>query len=1046
MHPSSAPFQPRPGLVRPPPPPQRTQRAHAGLFQSIQQMPQYPSSNNAQQAPSPYLDQGPFFASPAAYGPGPPGYPVAYPSRGASGVGHQGYFNERSGGGVGQQQPFHPQRQPSSGGLPLPGALGSSPIIRAPSSSSSVSIPGTPPNFYSSAFSPPSSVSPVRSRVGHASTPSWNPPIGRRPTLSLAPPLSPTLSMGGSPSPSAGSGGFREREREERKRKVVVSLPRESGEDENDVEEDEKAGQKRSSFTRTPMDEGAKRRRVEEMEEDNRVAEFSTRDRHYDEVKDDYALPPTIDVYLPGQEGWDDLRQTAREEQFQRLGYPRPNNNPLSARLNSFLEQHNSWPTSFAAASPPSHARTGSLFSSSLPPRLQLAFESRIRPGHGSSFSVGGALSALSRTFSMPGTPSSVGLSSGAMSFAPAKEGGYDRPPMTPRTPSPQSGAGMVETGKKLTLAELSRGFGIEEEEEASAEEREEERAEGLLEVVDPVVDVKREGEESEEASVGSERSKPSRRDSRTSGISMRTGVADDLSDRDAEGEDDLLTNPSNEKLLHVERSPPRTHLRNGSIGTDALGPSRRERAANYSGEEGGYDGSADDEDDLESEVELVLSEEEYSNPSDEDLAWERAIVRRRSQSAFEQVSHRGSKGSGPLVDADDPVFVPSDDEVSPAVEKGAHKVTPDFHFPPRGPLPTPPKAQPIRPLPLDDTFKAASSSDPILAPRSTSLNVAAPEFVFGASAKPRLALTPTFGRSTSSLASLGFGSIGGPGSIAADTSEPPSPTKVLPLPRLNPFAGEFEPIFNFTPPADAPTLVIPSPATSPTVCPSTSTRSLRGPLPPVPLRAVEHQENVKRQRVGPVPSGEHHFAPQPDSVPAGFDFPFNSSKSTPNESSQSRRRDSADDDEDDERPLAHLRDQQLASKPTTFTTLGKSTSRTPFNSESRPFTLKPSASFSSDGRVMGFAPVSRRPPIPHFGAPGDASSTGISSNARTSPGDGQRRGEPQREQRQESIDDIALPSISRPRSHAIPIPQRRSTEDLHEEGSPPRQHVSLTA
>lgn len=1025
---------------------------------SVQQMPQYPGPNPyAQQTSSPYVDQGRFFASPVAYSPGP-GY-FASPVGGAPGVSYQGFFNRNGNGngngagGMGQQQrPFYPQRQPSSGGLPLPT---SSPMIRAPSSSSSISIPGTPPTFYSNAFSPASTVSPARSRVGHASTPSFLPSTGRRPTLSLAPPLSPTASRGGSPSPSAGSGGFREREREreERKRRVVVKVPRESGEEEDDVEEGELAGQKRSSFTRRPVEEGAKRRRIAEMEEDNQVVDLSTREQHFDEIKDaDAQLPPTLEVYLPGQDGWDEIR----EEEFQRLAYPSPAlnarsfNNPLSARLNSFLEQHNSWPASLAP-SPPSHSRTGSFFGSSLPPRLQQAFESRIRPGHGSSFSVGGALSALSRTFSMPGTPANVGLSPGVLSFAPARaEEGHDRPPMTPMTPSPQSGGmGMLqkEKGKRLTLAELGRGFGIDEEEEGSGEEK----AEEPLALVGAVVEGEdAEREQSDVDSVGSKRSRPSRRDSRMSGISTRTGVAsgsDDLSDRDAEGEDDILTNPSEEELSDEEPAQPRPHLRAGSLGTEAMGPSRRERVANYSGEEGGYDGS--DDEDGGSEGELELSEDEYSNPSDEDLARERAVVRRKSRPAFHRVEPRGSKGEEPPPDGEDLLFVPSDVEVSPVVvEKGEHKVTPDFHFPPRGPLPTPPKAQPPQPLPLDDTFSAPSSSDLASSACRTSLNVAAPEFVFGATAKPRLALTPTFGRSTSSLGSLGFGSNGGPGSIAADTSEPPSPTKVLPLPNLNPFAGEFKPVFNFTPPADAPTLVLPpSPDPSPTVRPSTGTRSLRGPLPPVPLTTVGHHSNVKRQKVeAPFDSGHQYLAQETESDHGrSFHTPSDSPKSTSNDSPQSRRRDS-EDDKDDERPLAQLRDQQLGSMPTTLTTLGRNPSRTPFNSESRPFTLNPSASFSSDGRVMGFAPTSRRPPIPHFGAPGDAPRTGISSNARTSPNDGQRREEQQRDQRQESIDDIALPPISRPRSHAIPIPQRRSIGDLHEEIPTSRQRVSLAA
>ena len=74
--------------------------------------------------------------------------------------------------------------------------------------------------------------------------------------------MSPTISRGGSPALSAtGSAGFRERE--EKKRKILVKLPWETWEegDEAELADETKGARKRSTMSRRPLDDDAKRQR-----------------------------------------------------------------------------------------------------------------------------------------------------------------------------------------------------------------------------------------------------------------------------------------------------------------------------------------------------------------------------------------------------------------------------------------------------------------------------------------------------------------------------------------------------------------------------------------------------------------------------------------------------------------------------------------------------------------------------------------------------------------------------------------------------------------
>ena len=46
----------------------------------------------------------------------------------------------------------------------------------------------------------------------------------------------------------------------------------------------------------------------------------TTRGRHFDEERL-ADLPPSIEVYLPGQESWDDIRQAVVVEKLAKMGY-----------------------------------------------------------------------------------------------------------------------------------------------------------------------------------------------------------------------------------------------------------------------------------------------------------------------------------------------------------------------------------------------------------------------------------------------------------------------------------------------------------------------------------------------------------------------------------------------------------------------------------------------------------------------------------------------------------------------------------------------------
>ncbi|KAL8287525.1 hypothetical protein RQP46_003383 [Phenoliferia psychrophenolica] len=1021
-------------------------------------MPQYPSQNQYQPGQPAFLDPGAqLYSSPVstsggaggnfAFSPaGPPSqaqFPAFY------GAPHAYFQHQVQGGVVGPPQPHH--QQPINSG----GASSTSPtafVRTAAMASPSLGSPGSSPFFpspppkFNNYGSPNGGIVSVTSGMNAVSS---SPPAVRRPVLSLRPPVSPTASRGGaSPVLSAsGSAGFRERE--EKKRRINVKLPWELWEEGEDAvvgDETEKkaAGRKRSTMSRRPLDDDAKRRRIEEMEDSGfESAEATTRERHFDEERLS-GLPPSIDVYLPGQESWDDLRQAMTDEKLAQLGYTPNGPDLLSSRLNSYIETHNAWPSSSnppptSAPPAPSHFRTGSLFhpSSLIPPRLQQVYDSissRGRPagmGHGSSFSMGGP---LAKSFTMPtslwGISPSAAPESVPLPSSPAPEGlsprpggrdsGYFGSPGS--TPPSKDGVARSATlskerGRRLTLAELSRGFGIEEEDEGEEEPRQ-----------------KRDIDEDDEES------RPSLQ---MSGQSNRTGVAsgsDDISDvEDGEGEEvAIVTNPSDEEQ-GLPAPQGHQHVHRPSLGTAALAAGPDDRLVQASlvqeGQYGGSDSGQEPGDDGE------LSDGEYSNPSDEDRA--RAQRRRRREHATSWDEERTLDNSmepegdsipvGLEEESEDVLFQAPADIDAEASRNDRQR--PDFHFPPRGPLPAPPTlgvSRSSNSLGRDPYEEAHPPFSTLSRSQSAApLNVGAPEFVFG-SAKPLPSLTPTFGRSTSttSLGSAGFApSIGAPGSIA-EGSLPPSPTKshaVLPHhdhpnPHLNPFAGEFKPTFDFKLPAEAPVLPPTPTSSTPSV---RNTPSVRGPLPPVPLVQTVASHVVKRMKVESqangsdddeevVPPVAYQSSPGKDNV-RGFKFPSGEgspsqrtllSGGSPLQSSPTTRSTNSPHNDG-----AHSLNASTPPRERELTPV-----RIPFITESRPFTLSGAAvSISPDGRVIGFSPVAKRSPIPNFGS--------HSTND---------EGEQEREERRrrESMDDINLPSISRPRSRAMPVPHSKKLLD----------------
>lgn len=562
---------------------------------------------------------------------------------------------------------------------------------------------------------------------------------------------------------------------------------------------------------------------------------------------------------------------------------------------------------------------------------------------------------------------------------------------------------------KTLTLAELGRGFGLglgsDDEEGADSKLAEDgDAADDLRPHVGP----------------------PSRRMSRES---TKTGVAslsDEMlsADSDDQSGEEIVTNPFDEERRAAFRQQ---HLHRGSLGTEALEARRRGRPVGlgirHGDEENEYDASEDGEGD-------ELSEDEYSNPSEEERAKVRAEVRSRTREILRKEVDSQQRLAVPKSPDDHILFeAPSDIDRSPVVadapappsqplieavvasasaEKGAHRVTANFQFPP----PTPP-----RPTTASGTLVDANAAE--VAPvatvsRSASLNVDAPEFVFGQtpSAAPKktiLTISPTFGRhsSANSLGSTFFADGGRPGSLAGDSPALSPAPELTPSPppasalSISPFAPVFVPT-NPDPPSaqpspeeellrgeaeveptgpDVPSSV--SPVSLPSTAPTLHRKTSRGPLPPIPLTTVASSNaNAKRLKVDSDSSTTSLAGRGPLPIPP-----------LPQE----------------EQDLPKDQDHSLVSNGNASESDGPSSNLgRSFTASGRPFTLRPTPTIVTDSRILGLGPP-RRPAIPSFNSePGSSnSSKDLQLDAN---------------ERKMSLDDIALPSIYRPKSKAIAI------------------------
>ncbi|GAA5876209.1 hypothetical protein JCM1840_007073 [Sporobolomyces johnsonii] len=1110
---------------------------------------------------------------------------------------------------------FSPQVQPSP-------QLFSPPLGSGPSSASFTPSP------------PQARAPPVRSKL-HASTPSFHPgsssaPFQRRQpaqSISLRPgqqlPLalrSPTLgrarSDSASPAPSSVGIGTRPDDDVKKRKKVVVRVPRERDE-EDDVADGGKEGRKQSVIRRNPLSVEEKRERMELMERDARGGamleedELVGRAQHYDEVKMS-GLPPSIDVYLPGKDAWVEVWEGFVDETTSKWGYfdlRKPDflapTSPTTARHSptSFLRFDSSFPPSPHSASPlpnlspHTHNRTHSLFTPpvALPARLQNVLDnlSIRRPGHASSMSLGGAALMQPRSPGL-GTPGERKLTPFAKSFT--MPGWTGLKAKAQGTPLPESPVEEVEEEEateakeakeakeeeikeenkeeeaKPSLAELARGFGLEDDDE------------GGLVMDDEVVkqeENKVELPEEDEVDDEDTRSTPSRRMSGVSTRTDHTGVAslsdafsasikdgDDEQDGHAAArhEHDIVTNPSDEdKITPEERTSYSLNAELSRALTD-LGPldSSPPRAPPPAihvehDHDVGYDGSDDSE-----YADAELSEGEYSNPSEEDKARERAIFRARSSRALREEALRHqppnfgedealasgrSMGYGTDegrrsalgVDSDILFQAPSDVDLPPTpprppteddsdsdngspVEAGGHRVNKHFEFPPRSPAAASPVRQ-RRPSPSAAPSSPESLSaavQPDLAPiapfsiRKTSLNVAAPEFVFGGNAagrtsrsgslaslssaagfgspghpgslsasspffpdsppkpslnpvasefKPPFELPPHAKDSIASFGSVaGWGDIGKPGSLAAESPRLRSETPHRPepiRPHLNVLASEFQPPepllaaanpdnstpqsfapprpFNFQLPADAPTL----PQETVLAAPQPR-RVSRGPLPPIPLTSVvPHNAAIKRQKVeASWMSGSSPITPLQRAVSAPNIAQRRPLPTPPSQTPRQHRRPWAFDADQQEGSLQHGTHSDLGNASLVSIDDPVPPQYAPVRpvprvaTSNRPFTLRPAASFSSDGRILGFQGVGfpstvskRRSPIPAFSTPNTSIDGGKRKDRQVSPA---RMGDPR--VRKQSADDIALPSATRPRSRAIAIPQANGSRRSQDE------------
>lgn len=294
---------------------------------------------------------GPYFSSPATYSPLPfaqhPGLGgrdfIPFGRQPAAshgyGYGYSGDVYQASAMGLGTSQGSEPTSMlrsssassvsstssvapptPNTAAYFSPSLTQSSPMLFSPPlpSSPSFSTHSTPAprrtnhldthhSRCPSVRSPSTSETGDRRRGGHPSSSNRH---GQSQDGTLQPRRGPRESVHKAPTP-VGIGTRPDEEVKKRKR-IVVRLPNE-GASNRTVGEQGPNG-RIWDVSRQPLGIQERRERMAEMERDTKAGmmleedELVARPQHFEEVKSS-GLPPTIDVYLPGQSGWDVVRE-----------------------------------------------------------------------------------------------------------------------------------------------------------------------------------------------------------------------------------------------------------------------------------------------------------------------------------------------------------------------------------------------------------------------------------------------------------------------------------------------------------------------------------------------------------------------------------------------------------------------------------------------------------------------------------------------------------------------------------------------------------------
>ncbi|KAL1740766.1 hypothetical protein HDZ31DRAFT_76658, partial [Schizophyllum fasciatum] len=610
-----------------------------------------------------------------------------------------------------------------------------------------------------------------------------------------------------------------------------------------------------------------------------------------------YAMPPTIDVFLPGKQNWDKLKQMAIEEKLQKLGVERGSgsNVPhifapharaasisspadpalLLFKLNKLQQAQNSSATSSpqpsfqspspnqVAALPPFGSRHGHSVSLAQPPTH--AQNNGFNP-FGPNATLGS--DHISNPSDSPVIPSEP--PNGIL----APQG---RVPLQPPRLAPPS-----LTSRPSSKPDFTRGFGLDIPEEA--EEEEEAEREYAKEANG---DAREHEEEANGASGGAD-------------YSAATTEVDVKEDRDHEGDDVIRDAPtivaqSRLHSRHVSRLSAALSLRSvGGVAADGL----QDRSGHNPDASQDMDvddaiaewtGSEDVYNDVDSSDDESIGE--WSNPSDEERA--------RQQRAERRIRRRAARQH----DAEQPRRLPNfprppentialarvDDDIvsNPSDEEGVakHYLGTNYYERPSSEYSAP---RPLPPLPhsrgpsnhlsvhdpanahsrhtSNEHFQPAHSQNPSASNRRE-LNPFAKPFVFGAPAAPpwgsegltlgvpSLPSAPFMGHSP--LPSFGSTSQGP--QIAVSESEP-KPKLNAAAPEFKPLnvkAPEFKPSFSFRPPMGAPP---PQTFTAPA--------ELSRPLPVPPVVTDEAGETVyplggpaskkqRRQSTGSIEEGD---------------------------------------------------------------------------------------------------------------------------------------------------------------------------------------------